>query len=257
MRHSGKVRHPERNEGSAATNVMGGIREFFSRRGRIRLTGAVIFLWFVASGHARDWYALSPEEFAAQPAVQARIDPEKFDGTLLAAAIFQETNRVRRQLGLVRFTHVAKLDVAAERKASLGVFETELKHTSDFPFAATPADRVKAAGLDYARVAENLARISSYDLPAGMSQLGVRKRNGSDEFYRTDTGRPPELQTYVGFATQVVASWMKSPGHHDNIVDPRFLSLGCAARPCRSFISRHEQIYAMQVFFTPHVVKKK
>ena len=210
-----------------------------------------MFLWLVASGHAGDWYALSPEEFAAQPVVQVRIDPEEFDRTLMAAAIFQETNRVRRQLGLVPFTHVARLDVAAERKATFGILETELRHTSDFPFAATPADRVKAAGLDYARVSENLARISSYDLPAGMSQLGVRKRNGRDEFYRTDTGKPPELQSYAGFATQVVASWMKSPGLRENIVDSRLVSLSCAARPCRSLISHHEQIYAVQVFLTP------
>ena len=222
------------------------------------MTGAVVLsLWLAACTHASDWYALSPEEFAAQPAAQARIDPEEFDRTLMAAAIFQETNRVRRQLGLARFTHVAKLDVAAERKATLGLLETEVRHTSDFPFAATPADRVKATGLDYARVAENIARISSYDLPAGMSQLGVRKKNGRDEFYRTDTGRPPELQSYAGFATQVVASWMKSPGHRENIVDPRLLSLGCAARPCRSVINRHEQIYAVQVFFTPQVVTNK
>src|SRR6187551_2107006 len=164
--------------------------------------GMILFLWLIAAALATDWYSLSPEEFAVQPVVHARIDPEEFDETLMAAAIFQETNRVRGQLGLLRFTHVAKLDVAAERKASLGVFETELRHTSDAPFAATPADRVKATGLDYARVAENIARISSYDLPAGMSQLGVRERMGRNEFYRTDTGRPPELQSYAGFATQ-------------------------------------------------------
>jgi uncharacterized protein YkwD len=221
------------------------------------MLGAVMFLWLASSSHAADWYALTPEGFAAHPAAQARIEPEKFDPGLMAAAIFHETNRVRRQLGLPRFTHVAKLDVAAERKAALGLLETEVRHTSDFPFAATPAERVKSAGLDYARVAENLARISSYELPAGTSQLGVRKRNGVDEFYRIDTGRPPELQSYVGFATEVVASWMKAPGHRDNITDPRLVSLGCAARPCRSFISRHEQIYAVQVFFTPQVARRK
>jgi uncharacterized protein YkwD len=84
-----------------------------------------------------------------------------------------------------------------------------------------------------------------------MTQLGVRSRHGVDAFYRLDTNRPVELQTYAGFATEVVASWMKSPGHRANIVDPRLLSLGCAARPCRSLVSRHEQIYAVQVFFTP------
>jgi len=213
----------------------------------------VVAGWLGAAANvpAIDWYQFSPEEFAVQPIADARIDPADFDETLMAAAIFHETNRVRRRQGLPRFTHVAKLDVAAACKASLGVFEVEVRHTSDFPFSATPAERVKSTGLDYERVAENIARIGSYDLPEGMTRLGVRQRHGRDEFYRLDTGRPPELQTYAGFATQVVESWMKSPGHRANILDPNLASLGCAARPCRSLVSRHEQIYAVQVFFTP------
>jgi uncharacterized protein YkwD len=217
----------------------------------------MFFLGFATAAFGvTDWYALSPEQFAAQPVAQARIDPERFDRNLMAAAIFHATNRVRLQMNLLLFTRVPKLDVAAERKASFGVFETELRHTSDFAFGRTPAERVTSAGLDYARVSENLARISSYDLPAGMTQLGVRKKNGSDEFYRTDTGLPPELQTYVGFAEMVVASWMKSPGHRENILDSRLVSLGCAARRCHSLIWRHEQIYAVQVFFTPPAKSK-
>jgi len=215
--------------------------------------------WLVLSvaGPAADWYALSPEKFAVRPEAQARIDSAEFDEPLLNAAIFHETNRVRRQLGLPAFTHLAKLDAAADLKASVGVLEAEVKHTNDLPFTATPADRVKWVGLDYERVAENIARISSYDLPSGMTQLGVRPRHGVEEFYRLDTGRAVELQTYAGFAIQVVDSWMKSPGHRANIVDPHLVSLGCAARPCRSLISRHEQIYAVQVFFTPVAGKKK
>lgn len=208
-------------------------------------------LFLAVTVQAADWYALSPDEFAQQSAAQARIEPAEFDQALMNAAIFHETNRVRRQFGLPAFTHVAKLDAAADLKASVGVLESEVKHTNDLPFTATPADRVKWVALDYERVAENIARISSYDLPSGMTQLGVRSRNGTDEFYRLDTGRAVELQTYAGFATQVVESWMKSPGHRANIVDPHLVSLGCAARPCRSFVSRHEQIYAVQVFFTP------
>lgn len=223
-----------------------------------RVIGLLAAFWLAVAVNAlaAGWYQYTPAEFAVQPMAQARIDPAEFDEDLMAAAIFHETNRVRRQLGLPRFTHLTKLDVAAARKASLGVLESEVTHTSNVPFASTPAERVKSTGLDYERVAENIARIGSYDLPEGMTQLGVRQRNGRDEFYRIDTGRPPELQTYAGFASQVVASWMKSPGHRANIVDPRLVSLGCAARPCRSFISQHEQIYAVQVFFAPRPGRK-
>jgi len=212
---------------------------------------AVTGLLAASASAATDWYKLTPDEFAHRPEAQARIDSERFDRALLGAAIFQETNRVRRQLGLKPFTHLAKLDDAADLKASVGILEAEVRHTSDLPFTATPADRVKAVGLDYAHVAENIARLSSYDLPDGATSLGIRQRNGADEFYRLDTGQLAELQAYADFAAAVVRSWMKSPAHHANIVDPDLVSLGCAARPCRSPIVRHEQIYAVQVFFTP------
>jgi uncharacterized protein YkwD len=219
------------------------------------MTGVVVFLGVALYARATDWHKYSPDEFAAQPAAQpaaqARLDPAQFDRALMVAAIFHETNRVRRQLGLPAFTHLSKLDEAADLKASVGVLEPELRHESALPFTATPAKRVESVGLRYSLVAENIARLSSYDLPAGTSTLGVRRRNGLDEFYRLDTGRSPELQSYAGFAAVVVASWMKSPGHRANVVNPHLVSLGCAARPCRSPISSHEQLYAVQVFFAP------
>ena len=47
------------------------------------------------------------------------------------------------------------------------------------------------------------------------------------------------------------SSAMKSPGHRANLVNPEFTSLGCAARPIRSPVARHEQVYAVQVFCAP------
>jgi len=211
----------------------------------------------VAAPAADDWYALSPDEFSQQPAAHARIDPAAFDHGLMNAAIFHETNRVRRRLGLPTFTHVAKLDDAADLKAAFGVLETVVRHENPIPLTATPVDRVTAVGLQYARVSENIARISSYDLPPGTDALGVRRSWGKTEYFRLDTGRPPELQTYAGFAATVVDSWMGSPGHRENILDPHLVSLGSAARPCLSPINRHEQIYAVQVFFTPAHTGKK
>jgi uncharacterized protein YkwD len=213
-----------------------------------------VCLFFGLGGNlaqASNWYALTPDEFARLPAAQARIDPAAFNRELMVAAIFHETNRVRRRFGLPTFTHVIQLDAAADLKATIGVVETTVRHENPLPMTATPADRVTAVGLDFARVAENIARISSYDLPPGMNSLGIRERQGRTEFYRLDTGRPPELQDYAGFAATVVESWMNSPGHRANILDSRLVSLGCSARPCRSLMNRHEQIYAVQVFFTP------
>jgi uncharacterized protein YkwD len=200
---------------------------------------------------APDWYQGTPEEFARRPEAQARIDPAHFNEELMTAAIFHETNRTRRRLGLPVFTHVAKLDTAADLKAALGVLEAGLTHESAPAHLATPAIRVKYAGLDYSMVAENLARLPSYDLPAGTKQVGVRQRDGREIYYRLDTGRDLELRTYADFAAFAVESWMNSPGHRANIVNPGLKSLGCAARPCHAPISDHEQIYAVQVFYIP------
>jgi uncharacterized protein YkwD len=218
----------------------------------LRMTVGVLCGLLAASPlHAVDWYALTPDEFARLPAAQARIDSANFNRELMSAAIFHETNRTRRRLGLPTLTHVIQLDAAADLKATIGVVGTTLRHENPLPMTATPADRVTAVGLDFARVAENIARLSSYDLPDGTTALGIRERGGQTEFYRLDTGRPPELQTYGGFAAVVVASWMESPGHRANITDTRLVSLGCSARPCRSLMSHHEQVYAVQVFYTP------
>lgn len=218
-----------------------------------RLPLALFLLCFAGAALARaaDWYALSPDAFARRPEVQERIEPANFRNDLLAAAIFHEANRQRTKLGLPVFAHVAKLDEAADLKATMGVVELTFSHTSALPLTATPADRVQYVGLDYSRVAENIARLAAYDLPGDVTTLGVRERNGISEFYRLDTGRPPEMQTYAGFAAKVVASWMKSPGHRENLVNPLYTSLGCAARPCRGLASGQQQIYAVQVFFTP------
>lgn len=217
------------------------------------MKGLFVFLALLATrlAGAPDWHALSPEEFAKRPEAQARVDFARFDAALMNAAIFHETNRVRRQLGLAPLRHLPKLDQAADLKAVVGVVQGELTHDNPLPRTATPAARVVAVGLDYRQVAENIARLGLFDLPPGVTQVGVRQRGGRTEFYRLDTKRPVELRTYAGFAEAAVRSWMNSPGHRANIVNPDFTALGTATRPCRSPVANHEQVYAVQVFFTP------
>lgn len=213
---------------------------------------AVLFVVLaVACRAAPDRQEIPPEEFARLPELQAPIDYDRFDQPLMVAAIFHESNRVRRQMGLVPFTHLAKLDEAADLKAAIGVMQGELSHQNPIPLTATPADRVRAVGLSFREVAENIARLGILDLPAGTSQVGVRKREGRDEYYQLDTLRTVGPRTYGGFAAAVVQAWMNSPPHRANLVNPGFQSLGCGARVCRDLVNRHEQLYATQVFFTP------
>lgn len=217
------------------------------------VVGLVRSFLFLLAVHATadDWQAMKPEEFAALPAVQARVDLADFDPELMAVAIFHATNRVREQLGLTPFVHLPALDRAADQKASIGILQGQLTHENPLPLTATPADRVRAAGVDYRAVAENIAQQSLFDLPPGVTEVGVRRRGGRNEFYRVDTKQPVQLQTYATFADNVVRAWMNSPGHRANLVNPEFSALGCAARPMRSPVSRQEQLYAVQVFCAP------
>ncbi len=217
------------------------------------VAGALLFglLLLTVRSSAADWQAMKPEEFAALPEAQARVDFADFDADLMAAAIFQATNRVRTQLGLAPFAHLPALDRAATQKASIGILQGRLTHENPLPLTATPADRVRAVGVDYRAVAENIAQQSLLDLPPGVTEVGVRQRGGRNEFYRVDTRQPVRLLSYAAFADNVVRAWMNSPGHRANLVNPLFTSLGCAARPIRSPVARHEQVYAVQVFCTP------
>jgi uncharacterized protein YkwD len=213
-------------------------------------------LWFilmtgVVGAAVPAWHQLPPDDFAQRAEVNAAIDHDNFDAALMAAAIFHETNRVRRGLGLVPFVHLAKLDEAADLKAVMGVIQNELTHDNPLPATATPADRVNSVGLSYRRVAENLARLSLLNAPPGVAQVGVRRRNGREESYLLDSGRVLTPHTYATFAARVVSDWMNSPPHRANIVNPALTSLGCAARATLSWKGRQEQIYAVQVFFTP------
>jgi uncharacterized protein YkwD len=197
------------------------------------------------------WEDLPPDEFGRRPELAQRIDLATFDRELMSAAIFHETNRVRGQLGLPAFTHLSKLDDAADLKAVIGAVQGGLVHENPLPLTGTPADRVRFTGLVYQEVAENIARVPVPDVPGSRTPVGRRQRDGRTEYYHLDTGRIVENRTYAQFAAVVVQAWMDSPPHRANILSRSLVSLGCAARPCPSPDGRHEQIYAVQVFFRP------
>lgn len=169
----------------------------------------------------------------------------------METAIFHETNRVRRRLGLPLFSHLAKLDEVADLKAVVGVVQSSLTHDNPLPLTATLADRAKQVGLEYRELAENIARVGVFDVPLGDTPVGLRTRDGRRQYFRLDTGAVVPHRTYAQLAAAVVQGWMDSPPHRAHIVNPRLSALGCAARPCPSPNGEHEQIYAVQVFLRP------
>lgn len=175
------------------------------------------------------------------------IDPAALDEPLLARAIFDETNRVRAQLGLKPFRAEPKLNEAAETQARIGAVFRPPSHTNPFPLIATPLDRVKFAGLEPERVAENIAQLSIYDVPSGTSIYYLK----NDHTLRDErNGEPVRSHTYTTFARAIVEAWMNSPGHRENLVNTKLRYLGCAAKMSRSQ-DDIPMIFAVQAFFTP------
>lgn len=175
------------------------------------------------------------------------IQPADFDERLLARAIFDETNRVRAQLGLKPFGAEAKLDAAADTQARIGSVFRPPSHTNPFPLIATPLDRVKFAGLNPEFVAENIAQISIYDVPSGGSIYYLK----NDATLRdARNGQPVRTHSYASFARAIVEAWMNSPGHRENVANPKLRFLGCAAKMCQSQ-DGVAMIFAVQAFYAP------
>lgn len=191
--------------------------------------------------------SLLPKSAVGAAALDETISVGAFDDRLLARAVFGETNRVRVAAKLKPFRAEPKLDEAADTQARLGAIFRPPSHTSPFPLIATPADRVKFAGLEPQFVAENIALVPVYDLPKDASVFTTDK----DPTLRdTHTGMPVRVHTYASFARAIVAAWMDSPGHRANILGPKLRYLGCAVRPAKS-LSGVDMIFGVQAFYTP------
>lgn len=190
---------------------------------------------------------LSGAPHAVAAKLDDALDVHALDQPLLARAIFAETNRVRVAAKLKAFKAEPKLDEAADTQAQMGSVFRPPSHTNPFPLIATPADRVKFAGLEPERVAENIALLSIYNVPTGVN-IYFSKQDPTLRDMRS--GEPVRVHTYASFARAIVEAWMNSPGHRANILEPKLRYLGCAVRPAKSQ-ENVDMIFGVQAFYTP------
>lgn len=133
----------------------------------------------------------------AEAAVQAQF----------AAALLAETNRVRHEHGKLPLKALPPLDAAADDQASWNALRLDFSHNSPLPNQATPIDRMRRHGLEPDSCAENVAM-----LPVGEGET---------------IASPAEV------VAKLVDAWMQSPGHRDNLLNPKFTHLGGAVRIVR------------------------
>lgn len=185
---------------------------------------------------------------ALEQAEETRLEAGAVDRGLLAAVIFAETNRVRREAGVEVLRAWGRLDGAAETQAMVGAVFRPPGHTNPFPLMATPLDRVKLTGITPELVAENVALLPIADAPDGVA---VRPDpEGNARLVNALTGEAAPSHTYASFARAVVGAWMNSPGHRAQMLDARMRFLSCAVAEARS-MENVPMVFCVQVFCTP------
>ena len=147
---------------------------------------------------------------------------KKADLPQVEKIVVEGTNQFRAGEARVVLRNSPELEKAArdfaEYMAKTGKFDHEVDGT-------TPATRVKAAGYQYCRIGENIARFYS-----------------THGFTTNDLGR------------QLVQGWKDSPGHRRNMLEPEVIETGVAV-----VHRRHDGIddfYAVQLFGKPRDLKR-
>jgi uncharacterized protein YkwD len=147
--------------------------------------------------------------FATATPAPAQKPPAKKDELKLTAdeqAVIDLTNAERKAAGLPPLTASPKLMAAARSHAANMAKQEKPEHVLD---GKEPVDRVKEAGYRFRATGENVA---------------------------WNQANPKE----------VLADWMKSPGHRENILRKEYTEIGVAVAK-----SQKGEPYWVQVFGTP------
>jgi uncharacterized protein YkwD len=173
------------------------------------------------------------EEFSRYGPSGMEIDFTGIDYPLLHAALFYETNRRRNEHGVHAFFHSIALERASFLHSRDMVERGFFSHENPYdPERRTPLLRMAFFGVNNGYVAENITEAFGIRYEPG-SPVIVPDAEGA-EFRDYGTGKVIKPHTYRSFAVSVVESWMQSPPHRANILDPKLRYLGCGASHYRN-----------------------
>ena len=144
---------------------------------------------------------------AAQPRPEAGTDRPHYDLPDLEARVLGELNRVRRARGRAPLRPDTALAALARAHSADMRDRDFLAHRN--PDGHDGGDRARRAGYGFRTFGENLFRGRLYD-----TVNHIRSGDRTTTAYLWHT--PDEL------AELVVAMWMESPGHRDNMLSPAF-----------------------------------
>lgn len=190
-------------------------------------------------------------EFEELEAARRVIALDEVDYGLLAEAVYHQTNQRRVEHAVEPLQHMIELDRAAcgfaEAMVELGFFSHRHPENEEL---ATPADRVRAQGLDLGFVAENIGEVFALHYRTG-EPVYVRDEGERTVYSREPGGEPLGVRSYLETARVLLDSWMASQGHRANVLseEPRAFGSGCE-------LSRDDRLgmplfSCVQLFFAP------
>ncbi len=160
------------------------------------------------------------------PAFRQPIPAVNIDSRLLDRAVLNYTNIARCQQGLRPLQDDGALTRTAQGHSRDMVARRFFSHTSPVPQKRKMVDRLKLENVRFQTAAENIATAKRLEMDAGVPlyPLGGQRCR----FSLSPEGRPLRFHTYDSLARELVRRWMDSPGHRQNILNPKYSRHGAA-----------------------------
>jgi uncharacterized protein YkwD len=181
--------------------------------------------WLVVAGLVLAGHGVSAGERAPRGVperLQRPVSVERPDQALFGEAVLIYSNAARKAHGRAPL----RADIGLSRAAAgHAVNMARLRtHSHELPVRgqAKLAQRLHRQSTGFRMAAENIAMDKVYRL---LGRPISTKRAGCSFTYG-DTGAPVPIHTYASLAEQVVARWLKSPGHRASLLSSRFRRSG-------------------------------
>ncbi|MEX2589691.1 MAG: CAP domain-containing protein [Chitinophagales bacterium] len=176
---------------------------------------------------------LNIENFESLPVFNREIDYTEMDYSVLNVCIVMYTNKYRNSKGLpaLEFRQILR-DAAVYHTLQMvnkRFYGHENPHQRKFK---TVVDRLGFLGFEGRNMAENLARDFIHHYNEKSPYWYDQKPSGKNDFYYGDNQEVKGLivpKTYRELAKTIVAKWVRSPQHRQNILNKDYTWVGVAA----------------------------
>ena len=195
----------------------------------------LLFLLFLSNyllAQSKGYYDLSSSEFLNQPAVNQPIDARNPDNFLLDAAIFHATNEQRLKYNLRIFTYHLPLHEATIGHSEAMIAQDFYSHiNANSATNRNLQNRVENQTHEFRAMGENIAQHDILETGTNPKFCFQPPKNKGDYFFvDCITKKPLFMMTYAVLARSIVSGWMNSPHHRENILNPQYTKMACAAR---------------------------